>query len=88
MYIFSELDNLEFIFQKAKFGLIYPEFAYRAVKIFIARAENDKFARRASQLVKSGRYNEDFQNLVTELIQIGLYRRELFLSQQRARVNP
>jgi len=76
MYIFSELDNLEFIFQKAKFGLVYPEFAFRAVKIFIARAENEKFAQRSGQLVISGRYNDDFQELVNELIHIALYRRE------------
>jgi len=77
MYVFSELDNLEFVFQKAKFGLIYPEFAFRAVKIFIARAENEKFAQRSSQLVVTGRYNDDFQKLVNQLLSVGFYRREL-----------
>lgn len=80
MYVFSELDNLEFVFQKARFGLVFPEFSFRAVKIFIARAENEKFARRASQLVIKGRYNSDFQKLVNDLIHIGLYRRETSLS--------
>lgn len=81
MYIFAELDNLEFIYQKVKFGLLYPEFAFRAVKIFLARTENEKFALRSSQLVVSGRYNLDFQKLVIHLIHIGLYQRETSLSQ-------
>lgn len=83
IYIFSELDNLEFIFQKGKFGLVYPEFAYRAVKIFIARTENDRFASRAEQLARSGRYNRDFLRVVADLILVGLYRRELRLSMRQ-----
>jgi len=83
MYIFAELDNLEFVFQKAKFGLVYPEFAFRAVKIFIARAENERFAQRAMQLVKSGRYNEDFRRVVNELLYLGLFEHEAVLTERR-----
>ena len=80
MYVFSELDNLEFVYEKAKFGLIFPEYAFRTIKIFISRAENERFAQRSSQLVIEGRYNIDFQRLVKELIYIGLYRREESMS--------
>jgi hypothetical protein len=74
LYIYSELDNLEFIYQKARYGLVFSEFAFRAVKIFIARAENEKFASRSMNLVFAGRYNADFQMLVRQLVLIGRYR--------------
>ena len=68
MYVFTEIDNLEYVFDKSRAGLIEDGYVIRAVKIFLARADNVGFARAASRLVKKGRYNEEFKDTVSELL--------------------
>jgi len=43
MYVFTEIDNLEFVFDKSRAGLIEDNYIVRAIKIFVARTENEGF---------------------------------------------
>lgn len=70
MYIFNEIDNLEFVFEKSKNNLIDPYYAMRAIKIFIARNENPKFRVRAETLLEKGRYHHDFLSAASILINV------------------
>jgi hypothetical protein len=71
MFVFSELDNLEFVFDKSRARLIETEYTMRALKIFIARAENSHFERVARRLVITGRYNIEFIACVNKLLSLG-----------------
>jgi|SRR6056297_3680700 len=71
MYVFTEIDNLEFVFEKSRSGLIEEIYALRAIKIFIARAENKGFFRIAQRLLETGRYNDEFKNSVQHLLYLG-----------------
>ena len=67
MYVFTEIDNLEFVFDKVNAGLLEDKQALRAIKIFMARCENKNFERMTRTLVEKGRYNFDFVKCVTSL---------------------
>lgn len=71
MFVFMEIDNLEFVFDKSRAGLIESEYAVRAMKIFAARSENRRFADAAQRLVVQGRYNDEFREAVTKLVFVG-----------------
>lgn len=71
MFVFAEIDNLEFVFDKSTYGLIEEEYALRAIKIFVARAENEQFARSALRLIVNGRYNATFRRAAIKLIYVG-----------------
>lgn len=71
MFVFAEIDNLEFVFDKLTYDLIEEEYVLRAIKIFIARAKNEGFARSALRLIIKGRYNAAFQQAVKKLIYVG-----------------
>ena len=71
MYVFTEIDNLEFVFDKSKPGLIQPEHALRAIKIFLARCENVGFEHMARELIPKGRYNRQFVRCVEKLLNVG-----------------
>jgi hypothetical protein len=74
MYIYSEIDNLEFVFSKSNHDLIDDEFVIRAIKIFIARNENRLFRARAKDLVGKGRYNHDFRSAAERLLLVAEWR--------------
>lgn len=76
MYIFTEIDNLEFVFEKSKPGLIQPQHVLRSIKIFLARCENLGFELMARKLVKMGRYNRQFVTCVNKLLNVGHWKRE------------
>lgn len=67
MYVFTEIDNLEFVFDKVNAGLLEDKQALRAIKIFLARCENKNFERMTRTLVQKGRYNYDFVKCVSSL---------------------
>lgn len=67
MYVFTEIDNLEFVFDKVNAGLLEDKQALRAIKIFMARCENKNFERMTRTLVEKGRYNFDFVKCVRSL---------------------
>jgi len=73
MYVFTEIDNLEFVFDKSRAGLIEDEYIVRAIKIFVARAENEGFFKVAQRLIVSGRYNEDFAQAAVKLLYVGRF---------------
>ena len=74
MYIFSELDNLEFVYDKSRAGLLEDAYTFRAIKIFLSRSENTGFFRVAVSLIKSGRYNDEFKRVIEFLLKIGRYK--------------
>lgn len=71
MYVFTEIDNLEFVFEKSRSGLIEDNYIVRAIKIFVTRSENAGFFRTARKLIISGRYNEDFTHAAKHLLYVG-----------------
>jgi hypothetical protein len=74
MYIYSEIDNLEFVFDKSNHGLVDEQFVMRAIKIFIARNENYLFRLRSEELLDKGRYNHDFALAAEKLIVVAEWR--------------
>ena len=73
MYVFTEIDNLEFVFDKSRAGLIEDNYTVRAIKIFVARTENEGFFNVARRLIVSGRYNEDFAQAAVKLLYVGRF---------------
>ena len=73
MYVFTEIDNLEFVFDKSRAGLIEDKYTLRAIKIFVARAENEGFFNVARKLIFSGRYNVDFTRAAENLLYVGRF---------------
>ncbi len=73
MYVFTEIDNLEFVFDKSRARLIEDRYTVRAIKIFVARAENEGFFNVARRLIVSGRYNEDFSQAIVKLLYVGRF---------------
>lgn len=71
MYVYTEIDNLEFVFEKSRAHLIEDQYVVRAIKIFVARAENKGFYNVAKRLIKSGKYNEKFSGAVLRLLFVG-----------------
>lgn len=79
MYVFTEIDNLEFVFDKVNAGLLEDKQALRAIKIFLARCENRNFERMTRTLVQRGRYNYEFVKCVGSLLDVAdLARRKTF----------
>jgi len=81
MYVFAEIDNLEYVFEKSRINIIDDEYALRAIKIFVARAENREFATIASELIEKGRYNHDFILAIQTLLVLGQWRRSSNLTE-------
>jgi hypothetical protein len=75
MYVFTEIDNLEFVFDKLQPGLLQERQALRAIKIFLARCENNNFERMARTLIEKGRYNHDFVQCVRSLLDVAHWAR-------------
>jgi hypothetical protein len=59
MYVFSEIDNLEYVIQKYKYGYMSTDQALRGVKTFKARCIHDKFRERAGSCLEMGGYNRE-----------------------------
>lgn len=76
MYVFTEIDNLEFVFDKLKVGLLQDRQALRAIKIFLARCENKNFERMTRTLIRKGRYNYDFVQCVQSLLDVAHWARK------------
>jgi hypothetical protein len=72
MYIFVELDNLEYVLQKYKLGYMTPEQAWRGVKTFRSRLSGvvgfRERLREFPDLVKFAGYHYDTERLVQRLI--------------------
>ena len=73
MYVFSEIDNLEYVIQKYKYGYMSTDQALRGVKTFKSRCIHDKFRERAQSCLEMGGYNpetiEVFVNVCKEIEQ-------------------
>lgn len=73
MYVFTEIDNLEFVFDKSRAGLIEDHYTVRAIKIFVTRTENEAFFNVARRLIVSGQYNENFAQAAVKLLYVGRF---------------
>lgn len=71
MYVFSELDNLEYVVQKYKYGYMSAEQALRGVMTFKARCVHVKFRERAKSCLAIGGYSSEmieiFDNVCKEI---------------------
>ncbi len=69
MFVFAELDNLEFHYEKYRKGFITNEVAIRACEIFLSRCKGQMFRALAQSLVgnKYGRYREEFRRVVNKI---------------------
>lgn len=70
MYVFAEIDNLEYVFEKSRARLIEDKYVVRAIRIFVARAENKGFYKVAKRLIINGRYNENFVHATMKLLNV------------------
>ncbi|HEX8144380.1 MAG TPA: hypothetical protein VF553_17395 [Pyrinomonadaceae bacterium] len=72
MYVFSELDNLDYVVQKYKYGYMSAEQALRGVKTFKARCVHERFRERADGCLELGGYSTEisdiFDNVCKEII--------------------
>jgi len=57
MWVYIELDNLEFCFEKYAYRFMTVDTAYRALGVFLTRCKNSPFKRYAKDLVNKGKYN-------------------------------
>jgi len=64
MYVFAELDNLEYVIEKYKLGYISPEQAFRGLRAFRSRCEHPDFRERALRWVGRAGYMEDTEGVV------------------------
>jgi hypothetical protein len=67
MWVYTELDNLEYCFEKYAYRFMTADTAHRALGVFNTRWQNEEFRNLAIELVERGRYNEDFIAMVQEL---------------------
>ncbi|SEO15064.1 hypothetical protein SAMN02990966_01186 [Rhodospirillales bacterium URHD0017] len=74
MYLYTEIDNLEFVFDKSNHNLIDEQFVMRAIKIFVVRNESTLFRERARELLKKGQYNKAFRLAAEKLILVAEWR--------------
>lgn len=70
MFVYAELDNLEFVFVKSRAGLMEWDYSLRAIGIFLARAQNQYFASLSRQLVREGKYSREFSLAVAKLVAV------------------
>jgi hypothetical protein len=69
MYIFMELDNLQYALEKYRLGYSSAYQAMRVVDVFAARCKSEEFLKTAQQLVKneSGSYTRETRITVSRL---------------------
>lgn len=68
MYVYREIDNLEFVFEHYRDALIRPKAALRAVSIFRSRCDNTEFSALVRELCPKGEYRPDFMKAVDKIM--------------------
>lgn len=58
MYVYSELDNLEYVVEKYRLGYMQPRHAIRELRTFYQRCVRPSFRNRALQCARCMAYNE------------------------------
>lgn len=76
MYVYSELDNLEYILEKYKLGYMQPRHALRGLRTFYQRCARPCFRRRAVKCVRCMAYNESTVSVVKRVCEDIENRRE------------
>lgn len=79
MFVFAELDNLEYVLEKYKLGYVKQEFMDRALRTIIARCEEEQiyigakvecFRHRAKNLMKMAKgYEDTTRRIIDEICQ-------------------
>ena len=66
-FVYSELDNLEYIMEKYRLGYVEHELVGRAMKHFVARCEESRFCEEAKKRAKGSGYTNTTARLVMKL---------------------
>lgn len=67
MYVYIELDNLEYIIEKYKLGFVRTGTALRGLRTFKTRCRSKKFRELALKQVHNGGYNVTTQGVVSKV---------------------
>lgn len=71
MYVYAELDNLEYVIEKYRLGYMGPDQALRGLETFRSRLEGDRgaaFAGKVKQVLGKVGYSTSTQNIVRQII--------------------
>jgi len=63
MYVFAEIDNLDYVMQKYQYGFMSSEQALRGVRTFRARCVHRKFRDRAAGCLEVGGYGNEIKEV-------------------------
>jgi len=83
LYVYLEIDNLEYIIDRFQHGDVREELFRRAVRTFVSRCESDEFCQLALLLVKRAGHNEKTVKVITEFVQAARYWNDLQRGSQR-----
>lgn len=72
MFVFMELDNLEYVYEKYRDAELKDKLALRSCLIFGSRCTSSEFRDRACKLVKSGLYRDEFEGAVKSILNISI----------------
>lgn len=67
MYVYVELDNLEYVIEKYKLGYISPEQALRGLRTFQSRCISTEFRELAQEYVKLAGYQSTTEEIVNNV---------------------
>lgn len=68
MFVFSEIDNLEYIIEKHCLGYVNPSLVGRALKHFQQRCKDDEFRASVTEWVNRGGYSERTRRVAEHLV--------------------
>lgn len=69
IFIYIEMDNLEFVFEKYRDHELSPKVTLRQCFIFVSRCANKEFAERAKDFAARGLYRKEFAEVVKNIVE-------------------
>lgn len=79
-YVYTELDNLEYVIEKYSIGFMSTQNAYRGVQCFSSRCFSIDFSKRALRLVKLAGYNDNTIGVVEIIVECPLEYEKVYQS--------
>jgi len=68
LYLYAELDNLEYVIEKYRLGFMPPEQACRGLRTFQQRCRSEEFRNLALARVRHGDYHDDTSRVVETVV--------------------
>jgi hypothetical protein len=68
MFVFSELNNLEYILEKRRLGYANMDLVGRAMRHFVERCRHEDFRKAAHYLVDIAGYQDTIKTVVKNLV--------------------